>query len=150
MLYRHVYHIEILVICIHFINRGLFHYLYNTKFSYFIYCILVHNGMRWKKNLKINENLPKSILFAEIMAGIGVFKCIHEWLNKIIALRSTYAMLLFRTLPMDLIRIQMTIKPDKVNDKIMKYGRYTILFIWNIKSPFTKRAPIAWAYRIPV
>lgn len=51
---------------------------------------------------------------------------------------------------MDLIRIQMTIKPDKVNDKIMKYGRYTILFIWNIKSPFTKRAPIAWAYRIPV
>ena len=108
--------------------------------------------MGWgeKKKLKINENLPKSMLSAEIKAGIGVVKCIHAWLNKIIALRSTYAMLLFRTLPVDLIGIQMTIKPDKVNDKIMKYGRYTILFIWNIKSPFTKRAPIAWAYRIPV
>lgn len=42
------------------------------------------------------------------------------------------------------ISIQTTIKPDKVNDKIMNYGRYTILFIWNIKSPFTN-----WGLGLP-
>lgn len=69
----------------------------------------------------------------------------HSWMIKqIFAWKPTYALLSIHTLQMGPISIQMTIKPDKVNDKIMNYGRYTILFIWNIKSPFTN-----WGLGLP-